>query len=365
MAKSKKLGVRKNENVDVLCYRFAASPTKEQIIQLNKTIGCCRYLWNRMLGDHNTLYREIGIVPNNTPADYKNLEECLWLKEVDSLALANVQLNLNQAFQKFFNGEAKHPRFKKKKVCKDSFTTNNVSGNIRMEGNGIRLPKLGILTLIRHRKVKAGGKLKSVTVCHEKDGKWYCSIFFEYPKTEPVYPKPSEDMKHIGLDMSAPHLYVDSNGKLADFEKPYKKLQEKLAREQRKLSHRQKDSKNYEKQRQVVARLHAKIKHQRKDRLHKLSEQLTREYDLISIEDLDMSIKNCSFLTGPMFVLSVEISSIGMNRQQSTLIWKGCGSCCLHKIERLIEKPVGTPGIAFITTGLDGCSHPIICHPRM
>ena len=100
MAKSKKLGVRKNENVDVLCYRFAALPTKEQTIQLNKTIGCCRYLWNRMLGDHNTLYQEIGVVPNNTPADYKNLEECLWLKEVDSLALANVQLNLNQAFQK-------------------------------------------------------------------------------------------------------------------------------------------------------------------------------------------------------------------------------------------------------------------------
>ena len=203
MAKSKKLGVRKKENVDVLCYRFAALPTKEQIIQLNKTIGCCRYLWNRMLGDHNTLYHEIGIVPNNTPADYKNLEECLWLKEVDSLALANVQLNLNQAFQKFFNGEAKHPRFKKKKVCKDSFTTNNVSGNIRMEGNGIRLPKLGILTLIRHRKIKAGGKLKSVTVCHEKDGKWYCSISFEYPKAEQVYPEPSADMKHIGLDMSA------------------------------------------------------------------------------------------------------------------------------------------------------------------
>lgn len=247
MAKSKTLGVRKNENVDVLCYRFAALPTNEQIIQLNKTIGCCRYLWNRMLGDHNTMYQEIGVVPNNTPADYKSLEECLWLKEVDSLALANVQLNLNQAFQKFFNGEASHPRFKKKKVCKNSFTTNNVSGNVRMEGKGIRLPKLGILTLIRHRKVKAGGKLKSVTVCHEKDGKWYCSISFEYPKTEPVYPEPSADMKHIGLDMSAPRLYVDSNGELADFEKPYKKLQEKLAREQRKLSHRQKDSKNYEK----------------------------------------------------------------------------------------------------------------------
>ena len=118
MAKSKTFGVRKNENVDVLCYRFAALPTNEQIIQLNKTIGCCRYLWNRMLWDHNTLYQEIGVVPNNTPADYKSLEECLWLKEVDSLALANVQLNLNQAFQKFFNGKAGHPRLKRRKSAR-------------------------------------------------------------------------------------------------------------------------------------------------------------------------------------------------------------------------------------------------------
>lgn len=329
MAKSRTLGARKNENVDVLCYRFAALPTNEQIIQLNKTIGCCRYLWNRMLGDHNTLYQEIGVVPNNTPADYKSLEECLWLKEVDSLALANVQLNLNQAFQKFFNGKAGHPRFKKKKVCKDSFTTNNVSGNVRMEGKGIRLPKLGILTLIRHRKVKAGGKLKSVTVCHEKDGKWYCSISFEYPKTEPVYPKPSEDMKHIGLDMSATHLYVDSNGELADFEKPYKKLQEKLAREQRKLSHIQKDSKNYEKQHKVVARLHAKIKHQRKDRLHKLSEQLTREYDLISIEDLDMSALKQTLNLGKSY------SDNGWGMFVAMLLYKGKrNGCYIIKIDK-------------------------------
>lgn len=329
MAKSKTLGVRKNENVDVLCYRFAALPTNEQIIQLNKTIGCCRYLWNRMLGDHNTMYQEIGVVPNNTPADYKSLEECLWLKEVDSLALANVQLNLNQAFQKFFNGEASHPRFKKKKVCKNSFTTNNVSGNVRIEGKGIRLPKLGILTLIRHRKVKAGGKLKSVTVCHEKDGKWYCSISFEYPKTEPVYPEPSEDMKHIGLDMSAPRLYVDSNGELADFEKPYKKLQEKLAREQRKLSHRQKDSKNYEKQLKVVARLHAKIKHQRKDRLHKLSEQLTREYDLISIEDLDMSALKQTLNLGKSY------SDNGWGMFVTMLLYKGKrNGCYIIKIDK-------------------------------
>lgn len=198
-----------------------------------------------------------------------------------------------------------------------------------MEGKGIRLPKLGILTLIRHRKVKAGGKLKSVTVCHEKDGKWYCSISFEYQKTEPVYPEPSEDMKHIGLDMSAPHLYVDSNGELADFEKPYKKLQEKLAQEQRKLSHRQKDSKNYEKQRKVVARLHAKIKHQRKDRLHKLSEQLTREYDLISVEDLDMSALKQTLNLGKSY------SDNGWGMFVTMLLYKGKrNGCYIIKIDK-------------------------------
>ena len=129
--------------------------------------------------------------------------------------------------------------------------------------------------------------------------------------------------------MSAPHLYVDSNGELADFEKPYKKLQEKLAREQRKLSHRQKDSKNYEKQRQVVARLHAKIKHQRKDRLHKLSEQLAREYDLISIEDLDMSALKQTLNLGKSY------SDNGWGMFVTMLLYKGKrNGCYIIKIDK-------------------------------
>lgn len=330
MAKRKKLGARKKENVDVLCYRFAALPSSEQAVQLNKTFGCCRYIWNRMLADHNDLYREIGSVPDNTPADYKDLDECLWLNEVDSLALANVQLNQNQAFQRFFHHEAGYPRFKSKKYSKDSYTTNNVSNNIRMESDGIRLPKLkGNLKLIQHRKIKAGGKLKSVTVCREKDGKWYCSITFEYPKTESIYPKPSENIKHIGLDMSATHLYVDSDGKLAGFEKPYMKLQTKLAREQRKLSLKPKDSKNREKQRQVVAKLHAKIKHQRMDSLHKISEQLTREYDLISIEDLNMSALKQTLRLGKSY------SDNGWGMFVTMLLYKGKrNGCRIVKVDK-------------------------------
>lgn len=93
MAKRKK----KDAACELIAYRFYGIPSERDAVQEDKTFGCCRYLWNRMLGDHNTLYAEIGHVPNNTPADYKDLDECLFLNEVDSLALANTALNLDAA----------------------------------------------------------------------------------------------------------------------------------------------------------------------------------------------------------------------------------------------------------------------------
>lgn len=101
--------------MELIAYKFVGYPDEEQQIRINKTFGCVRYLWNRMLSDHNVLYKQIGKVPNNTPADYKDLEECIWLNEIDSLALANVQLNLDKSFRNFFSGKTRHPRFKSKK----------------------------------------------------------------------------------------------------------------------------------------------------------------------------------------------------------------------------------------------------------
>ena len=98
MAKRKK----KDAACELVAYRFYGIPSELDAAQEEKTFGCCRYLWNRMLGDHNTLYAEIGHVPNNTPADHKDLDECLFLNEVDSLALANTALNLDAAFERFF-----------------------------------------------------------------------------------------------------------------------------------------------------------------------------------------------------------------------------------------------------------------------
>ena len=280
--------------VERIAYRFYGVPTANDAALEAKTFGCCRYLWNRMLGDRNTLYQEIGEAPDNTPADYKDLDECNWLKEVDSLALANVQLNLETAFSRFFKGTSRYPKFKSKKFSRKSYTTNavcakNGKSNIVLdEKNGLlKLPKhKDWIRLKMHRNIRPGGVIKSVTVTMEPDEKTYYSILMEYPKTAVAKTKPKT---MIGLDMSLPNLYVDSNGNTPDFPKPYRKIEPALVKEQKRLSRKKKGSKRYEAQRLKIAKLHAKAKHQRSDFLHKLSASLTDTYDLIALEDLDMS----------------------------------------------------------------------------
>ena len=111
-------------------YRFRIYPTPEQEILFLKTFGCCRFVYNRMLADKVEEYEKTKKMKKTTPAVYKNSYP--WLKEVDSLALANVQLHLEAAFRKFFREpKVGFPRFKSKHRSRKSYTTNVVSGNIR------------------------------------------------------------------------------------------------------------------------------------------------------------------------------------------------------------------------------------------
>ena len=116
-------------------------PNKEQITQIEKTIGCSRFLYNRMLADKIRHYQEEKKMLKNTPAGYK--KEYPWLKEVDSLALANVQLNLEGAFRKFFREPGVgFPHYKSKKHSRKSYTTNMVNGNICLQDRFLKLPKM-------------------------------------------------------------------------------------------------------------------------------------------------------------------------------------------------------------------------------
>ena len=116
-----------------------------------KTFGCVRFIYNKMLSDRIDYYKETGQKLHNTPAQYK--EEFPWLKEVDSLALANAQMNLNKAYSHFWN-DSQHfgkPRFKSKKNSRASYSTNNQKGSVRIEGHKVKLPKVGWVKLCQHR----------------------------------------------------------------------------------------------------------------------------------------------------------------------------------------------------------------------
>ena len=163
--------VRKiNRTVKIRIY-----PNAEQRVQIEKTIGCSRFIYNCMLADKMEHYKKEKKMLRNTPASYK--KEYPWLKEVDSLALANVQMHLESAFHKFFREpSAGFPRFKSKKSSRKSYTTNVVNGNIFLEGKYLKLPKMTAVRMKLHRPISEKWKLKSVTVSREPSGKYFAGL---------------------------------------------------------------------------------------------------------------------------------------------------------------------------------------------
>lgn len=264
-------------------YKFRIYPNQEQQIMFAKTFGCVRFIYNRMLSDKIKHYGETKQKLNNTPAQYK--KEFGWLKEVDSLALANAQMNLQKAYDNFFRSpKTGFPKFKSKHKNRKSYTTNCVNGNISIENGCIKLPKIGLVKLKQHRQIPNDYRLKSVTVSQSPSGKYYVSVLFEYESQVQEQPLHS----FLGLDFSMHELYKDSDGNEPAYPRYYRQAEKHLQREQRKLSKMQKGSKNRDKQRIKVAKLHEKAANQRKDFLHKQSRQITNAYDCVCVEDLDM-----------------------------------------------------------------------------
>ncbi|MDE5758073.1 MAG: transposase, partial [Allobaculum sp.] len=230
-------------------FKFRIYPTSDQKVLLAKTFGCVRFIYNQMLSDKIKYYEETKQKLNNTPAQYKQKFE--WLKEVDSLALANAQMNLQKAYNNFFRRpKVGFPKFKSKKSNCKSYTTNCVNGNIVIDNGYIRLPKVGLIKLKQHRLIPSDYKLKSVTVSQAPSGEYYASVLFEYENQV----QPIEPQTFLGLDFSMSELYKDSNGNKPQYPRYYRQAEKKLKREQRKLSKMQKGSKNRAKQRIKVAK---------------------------------------------------------------------------------------------------------------
>lgn len=269
-------------------YKFRIYPTDEQSLMIRKTFGCVRFVYNKMLAERKEAYENLKddkealkSVKHPTPAKYK--KEYEWLKEVDSLALANAQLNLDKAYKAFFKGNAKFPKFKSKRH-RQSYTTNVVNGNIELLDGHIKLPKLKKVKIKQHREIPFVHKIKSCTLSITASGKYYLSILTEYEKEIET----KEIKEVIGLDFAMDGLFVDSEGEKANYPKFYRQMLDKLAKEQRKLSRKKKGSSNWNKQRIRVAKIQEKVANQRKNFLHHTSKKLVTHFDAVVMEDLDM-----------------------------------------------------------------------------
>ena len=278
-------------------YKFRIYPTEEQEIFFAKTFGCVRKVYNLMLNDRKKAYEEVKNDPSKkmtfpTPAKYKT--EFPFLKEVDSLALANAQLHLDKAYKNFFRDKSVgFPRFKSKKNPVQSYTTNNQNGTVALiDSKFIKVPKLKSLIRIKlHRQPK--GMIKSATISRHSSGKYYISLLCkeeisELPKTNSA----------IGIDLGITDFAILSDGQKIDNHKFTPKMEKKLKREQCKLSRRAllakkkgiplSEAKNYQKQKRKVARLYEKVMNQRTDFLNKLSTEIIKNHDIICIEDLNV-----------------------------------------------------------------------------
>lgn len=269
-------------------YKYRIYPNKEQELYFAKTFGCTRFIYNKMLADKIRIYEEskdldIKKVKYPTPAQYK--KEYEWLKEVDSLALANEQMNLNKAYKNFFRDKSVgFPKFKSKKSNRFSYTTNNQNGTIYIDGNYIKIPKLkSKIKIVLHRKIK--GLIKSATISKTPSNQYYISILVDAENIQ----LPKNNNK-IGIDLGLKEFAICSNGDRFENPKNLRKSEKRLIKLQRDLSRKNKGSNNRNKVRLKVAKLHQKIANQRKDFLHKLSTKIINENQVIVLEDL--KVKN-------------------------------------------------------------------------
>lgn len=274
-------------------YKYRLYPNRQQIKQIQKTFGCCRFVYNQTLAYRKEIYETKKESMNKTSCNnYINQvlkKEYEWLKEVDKFALTNAVYNMDSAYQKFFKEHTGYPKFKSKRDNKKSYSTNFTNNNIEVsfENNRIKLPKLKWAKAKIHREFI--GKIKSATISQVPSGKYFVSILVE---TEHIPMEFTDCM--IGIDLGVKDLLITSDGEKFDNIRTTKKYEDKLAKEQRKLSRKIKGSKNRNKQRIKVARIHEKIRNTRIDNLHKISYKLINENQVIVSEDLFVSnmVKN-------------------------------------------------------------------------
>ena len=280
-------------------YRFRLQPTKEQEVLLNKHFGSVRFIYNWALEFNQKRYasqqKYMNSIAMNCAGETVKLKEANpWLYEVNSQSLICAIGHLDKAFNNFFAGRAEFPRFKSKRLNKDSFEIPQ-HFQIDFKSSKIKLPKFsrknGIKVVIS-RRVKEG-KIGTATISKNSSGQYYVSFIVHVKDKSKKTVNKTKISKNnaLGIDFGLKTFMTFSDGRTVDNPQYFKKTLDKLAIEQKKLSRKQKGSKRKEKQRRKVAKVHQKIADQRKDFLHKLTTGLVKEsqFDVFCLEDLNLN----------------------------------------------------------------------------
>lgn len=274
-------------------YKYRIYPNKKQQELIQKTFGCCRFVYNYFLDLRISEYKN-----NGKSLGYYDTSKLLtqlkkeneWLKEPDKDSLQKSLKDLDMAYQKFFKEHTGYPKFKSKKDRHKSYRTSCVKttsgGNIQFLDKHIKLPKIGLVK-VRDTQIPQG-RILNATISQEPNGHYYCSLCC----TDVEMPQYQETNKNIGIDLGICDFAIFSDGIKIENPRFYEKSERKLAQLQKSLSRKTIGSSNWNKARLKVAKLQKHISNQRNDFLHKLTTELVRNYDIICIEDLDVkSIK--------------------------------------------------------------------------
>lgn len=300
-----------------ITYKFRAYPNKTQQKLFYLTFLMCRYMFNTLLKltlDNYSLFcQEIeDKLKQNENFDEEEFNKSHKLpsiatlktqddryKQVDSLALCNEFFHLKRGLEMFYRGNnSKMPHFKKRKD-KNSYTTNCVNNNIRVEGSKIRLPKVGFVKVRGMRDIPNHFKIKQARVFEDKTGKFYIYLVFEYEElqnTDSANTNITTPASIVGLDFKIGDIFVSSDNFIPKYDIKYSNFLDKVPFIQKIVNRKKKFSKNYWKAINKLRRFHRKIVNMRKNMLHLISTKLQKQYNTVIIENL--SIKEIVYKLG-------------------------------------------------------------------
>ena len=273
-------------------FKFRLYPTVAQERTLAQRFGACRYVYNHFLAERIAVYKLTGKTLNATRASrqltvLKKQPGKEWLQEGFNQSYQQALRDQDAAYSHFFrrvkdgSDKAGFPRFKSRRD-RQSIRFVFPPARLHIENGRIRIPKVGDVKLVQHRRIE--GTAKNMTVSRTKSGKFFVSIQCEVEASAPIVEGPA-----VGVDLGLSAFAVLSDGRKVDSPKHLRKAERRLQRLQRRLSRKRKGSANRRKAAVLVARQHERVADRRADFLHKLSRQLVDQHGHIGLESLNVA----------------------------------------------------------------------------